>query len=149
MIACGYIFAGNLIPLIKTLFDNQYRYDSVFAYVSSLCILVAFINIKIKSDWLNKAIIFIAPSILGVYLIHDHSEFSPWSWEFLNMPQYMDTLIFPVIQLAIVIAIMVLCLIIDIMRRYTIGRVETSKFVINLCENIESRAKVLLVKICG
>lgn len=148
-IACGYIFIGNITPIAKELFDNQYRYDSIFAYVSSLCILATFINIKIKNDWVNKAIVFIAPSILGVYLIHAHSEFSPWSWEFLNMPQYMDSLMFLIVQFAVVIAIMVFCLIIDVVRRYTIGRIETSRVIVSFCEKIESKANALLIKICS
>ena len=146
-IASGYIFIGDLIPLAKTLFDNQYRYDSVFAYVSSLCLLAAFINIKIKGDWLNKAIIFVAPSILGVYLIHAHSEFSPWSWEFLNVPQYMESLMFPVVQIGAVIAIFVFCVLIDIIRRYTIGRIETSGVVVKVCELVENKVRVLLLKV--
>ena len=141
IIAVGYIFAGGLISVAKTFFDNQYRYDSIFAYISSLCLLAVFINVKIQKDWLNKAITFVAPSILGVYLIHAHSEFSPWSWEFLNMPQYMGSMMFIIIQISVVLAIMTFCVVIDIIRRYTIGRIESSRIIVKLCNNIELKVK--------
>lgn len=148
-IAVGYIFAGELIPFAKTFFDNQYRYDSIFAYISSLCLLAAFINVKIQKDWINKTIIFVAPSILGVYLIHAHSDFSPWSWEFLNMPQYMDSVLFIPIQILVVLSIMAFCIVLDIIRRYTIGKVESSKIVVNLCDKIENKVKAAIIKVCS
>lgn len=147
LIATGYIFTVDLLPMARTFFNNQYRYDSVAAYVSSLCLLAVFINIKISNEKLNKFISFIATSIFGVYLIHTHSSFSPWSWECLNLPQYMNTIMFPVIQTLSVIAIMIACLVIDIIRRYTIGRVEKSLFVKIICDNIQAKAKVFVERI--
>lgn len=147
VVAVGFIFLGDRLSIAKTLFGNMYRYDSILAYISSLCLLAAFINIKIKCGWLNRAIIFIAPSILGVYLIHAHASFSPWSWEFLDMPQYMEFLMFPIIQIGVVIAIFVFCVLIDIVRRYTIGRIETSKVVVRFCDKIETKVKVLLTRV--
>ena len=146
VVAFGYVFIGEKIAIARAFFSNMYRYDSVIAYISSLALLALFINVKIKSAFINKIIIFIAPSILGVYLIHAHASFSPWSWEFLNMPQYMDTLLFPVIQIGVVLAIFAFCVVIDIVRRYTIGRVESSKFIVNICDKIEDKARKLSYK---
>lgn len=141
LIAVGYVFFGSKIGIVKTFLGNMYRYDSIAAYICSLCVLVAFINIKIKADWLNKCITFIAPSTLGVYLIHAHASFSPWSWEFLNLPQYMSSPAFPLIQIGVVLGIFVGCVLIDLIRRYTIGRIETSKWIYSISELISNKLK--------
>lgn len=139
IIAVGYVFFGSKIGIVKTFLGNMYRYDSIASYIGSLCVLTVFINVKIKADWLNKCITFIAPSTLGVYLIHAHASFSPWSWEFLNLPQYMTSPAFPLIQIGVVLGIYVVCTCVDLIRKYTIGRVETCKMIISFCSVIEKK----------
>lgn len=141
LIAVGFVFIGSKIGLVKSFLGNMYRYDSIAAYICSLCVLTVFINIKIKADWLNKCITFIAPSTLGVYLIHAHASFSPWSWESLNLPQYMTSPTFPLIQIGVVLGIFISCVLIDLFRRYTIGRIEKSKWIYSISESITNKIK--------
>lgn len=144
-IACGYVFVGSKITIVRTFLDNLYRYDSVAAYVFSLCVLSFFINVKINSRIVNSIIVFIAPATFGVYLIHAHADFSPWSWEFLNMPQYLSGAAFPIIQIGIVIAIFAFCTILDLMRKYTIGRIESSSFIRRISDSITGFVKKFIM----
>lgn len=130
-------FVGtNSLPILKTFASQMYRYDSVAALISSLCLFAAFLNIDMKNNIFGKIVLFISPSTLGVYLIHAHADFSPWSWEFLNLPAYMDSYMFILIQIGVVLTIFVLCTLIDILRRYTVGRIEKSRFVNAICDYI-------------
>ena len=126
--ACGFVLVGSRLPFVRTVLGNLYRYDSVAAYVFSLCVLAIFINIKINTS-INRVIIFIAPATFGVYLIHAHADFSPWSWEFFNLPQYISNAAFPLIQIGVVIGIFVFCAGVDLTRKYTIGRIENSRII--------------------
>lgn len=144
-IACSFVFVGSKVPFVKSVLGNLYRYDSIAAYVFSLCVLAIFINIKINTS-INRVITFIAPAILGVYLIHAHADFSPWSWEFFNLPQYISKPVFPLIQIGIVIGIFVFCACIDLLRKYTIGRFENSNLVHKLSENVYEKIVSLFYK---
>lgn len=144
LVAIGYVFFGSRIELAKSILGNMYRYDSVIAYICSLCLLVIFFNLKIKISLLNRMITFIAPCTLGIYLIHAHSELSPWLWDFLSLPQYMDTFAFPAIQICVVLVVFICCTVIDCIRKYTVGRVESTNMIYHLCDSLLNR---LLVRI--
>lgn len=125
---------GTKVSIVGNIVGNWYRYDSLPSLLSTISLFVVFLNIRIKNGIVSKIVLFIAPSTLGVYLIHAHADFSPWSWEFLNMPQYMGSVWFPLIQIGVVLAIFTFCTLVDIVRRYSIGRVERNKLVLNLSD---------------
>ena len=130
---------GRDIPLIETIAENWYRYDSVSACVATLCLFVAFLNINIENELISKIITTIAPATLGVYLIHAHAEFSPWSWEVLNLPAKMDSVLFGLVQVGVVLAIYIGCTVLDLIRMKTVGRVESNKRIVEICERISKK----------
>lgn len=137
IVSICYVTVNGKSNILTNAVSNCYRYDSVFAYLSSICLLLFFVNVRINNKVINRLIIFIAPSVFGVYLIHAHTDFSLWSWEFLDLPSKMSSLMFIPIQLAIVIAIYAFCTVIDLVRRFTIGRIETSKLILSFSNSIE------------
>lgn len=137
IISIGYVAVNGKSDILTNALSNCYRYDSVFAYLSSICFLLFFINVKIYNKAINRFIIFIAPSAFGVYLIHAHTDFCLWSWEFLKLPSKMGSLMFVPIQLAIVIAIYAFCTVIDLGRRYTVGQIESSRLIYLGSKSIE------------
>ncbi len=151
IIAAVMLVGKTRLPILQTFASQMHRYDSVPALISSLCLFAAFLNIDIKNNIFGKIILFISPSTLGVYLIHAHADFSPWSWEFLNLPAYMDSYMFILIQIGVVLGIFVLCTLIDILRRYTVGRIENSRMVTAVCDGITGFvSKKILSRIkCG
>ena len=101
------------IPFVNTIVSNWYRYDSVPVYLSSICLFLFFVDCNIKNVLLSKFISKISSLTLGVYLIHAHPQLSPFIWDSLNLPQYMDKSIFPFIQIGVCIAIFSICIFID------------------------------------
>lgn len=138
-IAIIYVLGGGMLPLIETIVGNWYRYDSVPACIATLCLFVAFLNINIKNELISKIITTVAPATLGVYLIHAHAEFSPWSWEVLNLPAKMDSVLFFLIQVGVVLAIYTGCTVLDLIRMKTVGRVESNKRIVEICERISKK----------
>ena len=104
----------------------------------------AFLNLKLENERVSKAICSVAPLTLGVYLIHAHANVSPWLWASLNLPAKMDSASFPLVQLGCVLAIFVLCIIIDAIRCATVGKLENAKKLHLLCNSILNKVSSYL-----
>lgn len=143
------LFMGINIPgagILTAIIGHWFRYDSAPVYIMTLCLFMGFMNIHIRNERLSKGISSVAPLTLGVYLIHAHANVSPWSWEVLNLPPKMDSVVFPFIQLSSVIGIFVVCAAVDAVRRATIGKMENSRLVVGLCNRIQKTATHLIDK---
>ena len=91
--------------------------NSILLFFCSIGIICLFKDIQIY----NKLINFISSSVLGIYLIHANKNISPFiynAWYTTN--DYNEEKFF-IRYFSKVFLIFVICLIIDIIRRYTIG----------------------------
>lgn len=116
------LFVSNVlnIALLKSVVNNWWRYDSIFAYVASVSLLLMFLNInKIDSTTkFSKFISAVSVSTFGVYLIHAHADIcvEKW-WRFIGIINNVDTWWYVLYQLFIVVAIFSICVVIDYIRR--------------------------------
>lgn len=137
LLAAGQMAANAVgIGILQNIISNWFRYDSAPVYFMTIALFTAFLNIQVKSDYMSKIICFVAPLTLGVYLIHAHADVSPWLWETLALPKYMDSLSFPAIQLGYTLLIFLICAVIDALRRATIGRLEKVPAINTVCKKI-------------
>ena len=150
MAAMYIVFAGGLgisVPYVLfAIVKHWLRYDSAPVYFMTMGLFVGFLNVRIPGEKLSGAIVRIAPLTLGVYLIHAHANVSPWSWEVLNLPSKMDTALFPIIQIASVVGIFVICAMIDMLRSVTVGKLEKAKVLTNYCNSVQKRIESLIGK---
>ena len=107
-------------------------------------LFVAFINVKIENGRVKKMISIVSPATFGVYMIHAHAEVDPWLWGMLDLPQKMESMAFPAIQLLSVLAIFAICIGIDIVRQKTIGRIEKNFIVKKASDIVEKLVKEYL-----
>lgn len=110
-------------------------------------LFVAFINVKIENGRVKKMISIVSPATFGVYMIHAHAEVDPWIWRMLDLPQKMESMAFPAIQLLSVLAIFAICIRIDIVRQKTIGRIEKSNIINQVSNRVETLIKTLFLKL--
>lgn len=96
-------------------------------------------NIRIGNEKWANLIRFVAPLTFGVYLIHAHADVSLWSWEVLNMPAKMDSALFPLVQLGIVLGIFAVCAAMDAARKATVGKLEDHRLLDSLCSKVSMR----------
>jgi len=90
---------------------------SIFPILSSIGIICLFKDFKIY----NKIINFISASVLGIYLIHANKNIAPFIYNSIfKTNDYIGEYFFFKYFLKAII-IFVLCLLIDIIRRFTIG----------------------------
>ena len=122
--------------IVMTVVDNWFRYDSAPVYIMTMGLFVGFLNLRIGSEKWANLIRFVAPLTFGVYLIHAHADVSPWSWEVLDMPAKMDSALFPVVQLGVVLGIIAVCAAIDAARKVTVGKLEELPVISRVCETV-------------
>ena len=132
------------VGVLKSVIANWSRYDSAPVYLMTMALFITFMNVRIKEGCASRMISAIAPLTLGVYLIHNHANVSPWLWKMMNLPAKMNGIQFFGIQCGCVVAIFSVCIVIDTIRRGTIGRLEDSEALCRACSVASNRA----VKIC-
>lgn len=143
-----FIIGGVLESSLFRQIGNQWcRYDSIPVYLASLMLFVAFINVTIENKTIKKIISVVSPATFGVYMIHAHAEVDPWLWGGLELSQKMDNVMFPIIQIITVLTIFMVCIVLDIIRQKTIGRIEKSRVVKQVSNKIELLVKALFGKL--
>lgn len=127
------------ITLLQQIAANWYKYDSLPVLIMTICTFIVFVNLQIKNKNFATFITKVGSATFGVYLIHAHAEVSPWLWETLDLPGKMHSPEFVVIQILVVVCIWAICTGLDLIRMHTVGKVEKSKMIINVCERVENR----------
>lgn len=143
-VAAAYCTAYDRFHIIQRLAGNWYRYDSVFACVSTIAVFAAFLNMRIESRRVTSVMTYIAPFTLGVYLIHAHANLSPYLWNKLNLPRFVGQWYFAPLQLGIVLVVFTTCIGIDILRKSTVGRLENSRAVLSFCDKVTAKVNGIM-----
>lgn len=106
-------FSGS--TMLKAIVENWFRYDSIFAVIASVALLIVFVNSKIKcGKGMKKILVSLSASTFAVYLIHAHANIcTPEMWQRIGMVKFMSNWWYPLYQLAVVIMIFAACVIID------------------------------------
>lgn len=131
------------VPIIAEIVENWWRYDSVWAFVSSLALLIFFLNwnISVGQCW-NRLITRISGATFGVYLIHAHANICTESkWQALGMVDNMAHWWFPFYQVMIVGAIFFACVLIDWVRQMVFNTIRLSVLVDSISVKIEEYFK--------
>ena len=114
----GYLLKNNIFILKATYFRY---YNSILAVIWAVSTFIYFIDVEFKSKLIN----FISPSVLGIYLIHENDLLKKYIWTgILPNVNYMN---FPYIHALIkIFCIFIVCLIIDLIKRFTISKIFNS-----------------------
>lgn len=95
--------------------DYFYSYHFILVLIASVSLFLFFKNLKIKSDLLNKVILFLAPLTFGVYLIHENPLVRNRLWggvvRRLLTDQFSEVLV-----ISIGLCIYIICSMIDYIR---------------------------------
>ena len=111
------IFKYKACTFNKFQFNFSYEMNSILSIIGAMGIIYLFKNIK----FYNKAINYISSSVLGIYLIHGNKNISPYVYNTWLETNNIDDSCFFFKYIIKAIVIIGLSLIIDIIRRNTIG----------------------------
>lgn len=122
--------------------DFEIRDDhSLFLFLASLGLFMLFKNLNIGS---LKAVNLLASGTFAVYLIHDNHLMEDILWkDMLNVKSLYGSAAFPVYAFLIVIAIFVICTLIDLLRQNLLERpIFKLKFINNICSKMDNWYKI-------
>lgn len=91
-----------------------YRYNSLLVLTTAIFLFLTFINIKIENSFAQKAIAFVAPLTMGVYLIHDNENARDIVWK--GLCGLEPTIVAPLLAIGYVTIVFFACLLIDEIR---------------------------------
>lgn len=137
LVTALFCIPGREIRLVRMVSGTWYHYNSLPVYLSTILVFSAFLNLEIQKKF-ERCITWIAPATLGVYLIHAHANLSPWIWQVLDLPAKMDSLLFFLLLPGCVLLIFVVCVLLDKLRKRTVGRLEGAQFVTQICDGAET-----------
>lgn len=127
-----YVLIGSLVPLSRFLIalitknligeiagsGFFYRYNSILVLISSLSLFIAFLNIEIKSKYLNKIILDLSPLTLAVYIIHTNPYLKEYIWLKIGLYKIVDEVYLIINIILAVILVYFVCIMIEIIRKF-------------------------------
>ena len=134
------------IGILSTAVDNWWRYDSVFAFVASISLFLAFLNTDFKNGTvLSKIAVKLSGATFGVYLIHAHADIciNKW-WQMIGMTSNLDAWWFVFYQILTVFAIFLVCALADIVRQWLFRVIRIQKLIDFVCCKAESKIRKLI-----
>ena len=66
-----------------------YLNNTIFVYVSAVCLFCLFKELKMSNKMLTKLIVSVAPFSFGVYLLHENPLLRERLWAFVNASRFM------------------------------------------------------------
>ena len=103
--------------IIKIYLNLSYNMNSIVSIIGGMGIIQLFINKK----YYNKIINWIAVSVFGIYLLHGNKNISPYIYNIWFPTNNFNENYFFIKYILKAFLIIIISLVIDIIRRYTIG----------------------------
>ena len=122
-------------------------YKGIFCFSASICLFLTFLNINIKNKVLRKIVLFVAPLTFAVYLIHESLGFKVYLWELINPSTVTVTgPLFAVVAILIIIAIFLICILIEYMRQQIFRILKIDLLVKKVSEKIEAKIRMIMMQ---
>lgn len=123
------------------------EYNCIILIAMAICVFMKFVTIKIKSNFANQTISFIAPSMFSIYIIHENININDWLWKSLGIINYADSCLMVPYILLMVLVVFIACLLIDLLRRGVYSLLKKISFVNRLVSIINEKIDKLNMKI--
>jgi len=152
-LALVYVCTTLLIPVFKfgvhlftkVVFGHDimsgmfYSNNSVLMLASSVLFFVLILNIRIENKAICKMVLWLSPATFGVYLIHENPYMRDWIWSLLNIKKHLHDCYFGVWAIVVVLAIYIICSIVDKIRSCLFIKIEKSQTLYELSIFIEQK----------
>jgi hypothetical protein len=139
-------FFMDLYHLISGNYEIQgtffYTYNSSPVAVASIGVFAFFLNLKIRDERLAKFIIKVAKTTFGVFYIHTFFIYRDFIWEKIGSTKFVDSPLFIPYCFGIVIAIFIVCSLIDFARAWLFKVTRIDKLIEKISHVIELRVRL-------
>ena len=102
--------------LVDKITAYMWDYNSIILVAMTVFLFLKFRTIKIENTKIAKAITFVSPSVIAIYIIHNNIHFKSWwrkdySWGFADSSMLLPYIVSEIIM------VFIICLAIDLLRR--------------------------------
>ncbi len=119
-------FGVHFIPSVLKYAEHFRSMNSLLVVITTVTLFIGVIKLEPKH---NKFVATTASTTLGVFLIHDNKAMIPLLWtKLLRTSQFADSKYLILHAFGSCILVMTVCVIIDLIRQRTIGRLEDKLF---------------------
>lgn len=119
---------------------------SILVISMSALLFMKFLTIKIKHRKFSKFIMYIAPSMLSVYILHENIHMRTM-WEHFGLMNYSHSFALVPYLLLLIFLVFTICVIIDLIRRWTYKIIKKIPFINKLVDILNTKLKLLNDKI--
>lgn len=125
----GLLLADSFIGKLGGYAKNFYPYNSFFILFASVCLFIFVVKAGEKKcpNWIAKTILFAAQGTFGVYLLHEHSLLRYLWPKWFNVEAVSKTPLFIPHLLGTILAIFIVGITIDFVRRLIFGLFQNTK----------------------
>lgn len=114
------LFLSNDVEIFKLFAQWIMAENSLLILLTSITLFLVFLK---RKGFSNKYINYLSGSVLGVYLIHDNNFVRPFLWKkILDVTSFYPSKYLILISVILILAIYVICIFIDIIRRITVEK---------------------------
>lgn len=116
----------HFIPFVGDKAEHFRSINSIFILVATVALVIGTLKLKPRS---NKFVQTIASTTLGIFMIHDNKAMIPLLWTgIFKTDKFTHSNILILHAFGTCISIVVVCIIIDLIRQKTIGKLEDKLF---------------------
>lgn len=115
---------------------------SILVVAMSTLLFMKFLTIKIKPGKFSKFITYIAPSMFSVYILHENIHMRTM-WEQFGLMNFSHSFMLVPYLLLLIFLVFTICVIIDLIRRWTYKIIKKIPFINKLVDNLNSKLKLL------
>lgn len=139
-------FFMDLYHLISGNYEIQgtffYTYNSAPVAVASVGVFAFFLNLKIRDERVGRFIVKVAKTTFGVFYIHTFFIYRDFIWEKMGSTKFIDSPVFIPYCFGLVLAIFIVCSIIDFLRAWLFKVTRIDKLIDKISHVIELRVRL-------
>lgn len=107
-----------------------YAYNSIIVFPASVCLFMAFKNLKVKDKVVSKSVAGLGSVCFGVYLLTDHNLIRESLWRLVDLPRLAYNEAFCVVGVLSVSILLFLCgCLVEFLRKKIIGFIRLDRVI--------------------
>ena len=138
-----------IIAILLNCYERIHEWSNMFIIFAGICLFMKFKTINIQNVTIVR---MISPSILAIYIIHEHINIKNFLWNgIFNLGNYADSNILGLIIILVSMLVFIACLVIDLTKRGIFLQLKRIKLVSKIIErvneeieSIEEKSKIIL-----
>lgn len=135
-----YIEVGVVGNFLQKLYTGLEQFTNIFIIFATICLFMKFKTIQINNNIIGKVVNLVSPSLLSVYIIHEHPNIRDYIWQnIFNFGKYANSWVLIIYMIFAIILIFIMCILIDLIRRGVYKALKKIPIIQSIIEKINEK----------